>query len=277
MQHVKYFVCEPWPAEVSLKGLHVEQPPKDVKTAELNKEFGPKGNFTSDWNECLVDYYRMKPEFITVERIYLMMVVGIATVASGPNLKHMKDQARKVKETRCNKAPTKRPSRRGPDNPFDVSITVGQVASDVKPDIFDKLAMFIESRASMGLIAFERGDTNLQLHIHGVLSIMASSVKGLKADIAEAIGWHENRPIGPCICVTTVKDRGFHTIIGLIGYCLKDEDEQHFRLYAKNVTKDQMQQAREHHVIFGASKYKNKLELTPYNIWPVCCSSGSIE
>ncbi|KAL3701792.1 hypothetical protein R1sor_019814 [Riccia sorocarpa] len=141
-----------------------------------------------------------------------------------------------------------------------------RVAADVEADIFDKVALFIEKEASMGLIAFERGDTNLQLHIQGVMSLQASSVRSIKTDLTKAIGWDTNAPVGGVVCIKSVKNQGLHTVTGLIGYCLKDENELHFRLYSKNVTEEQMEEGRKRHMVFGASGYKNRLELTPQNL-----------
>ncbi|KAL3677395.1 hypothetical protein R1sor_027343 [Riccia sorocarpa] len=157
-------------------------------------------------------------------------------------------------------------SRRTPLKLMEVSLTVGQVAADVEADIFDKVALFIEKEASMGLIAFERGDTNLQLHIQGVMSLQASNVRSIKTDLTKAIGWDTNAPVGGVVCIKSVKNQGLHTVTGLIGYCLKDENELHFRLYSKNVTEQQMEDGRKRHMVFGASGYKNRLELTPQNL-----------
>ncbi|KAL3694095.1 hypothetical protein R1sor_007746 [Riccia sorocarpa] len=59
----------------------------------------------------------------------------------------------------------------------------------------------------MGMIALERGDSQLQLHIQGVLSIKANSTRSLKADISVAIGWSSNASVGAGICIKILKER----------------------------------------------------------------------
>ncbi|KAL3701017.1 hypothetical protein R1sor_019039 [Riccia sorocarpa] len=116
---------------------------------------------------------------------------------------------------------------------MDVSITIGQVGSDVAVDIFNKVTLYIEKEAAMGLIAFDAETPT---------------------------------PSGGVICIKFVKTQGLHTVTGLIGYCLKDEDKQHFCLYFKNVSEKQMDDGRKRHIRFGVSGYKNRLELTPQNV-----------
>ncbi|KAL3695828.1 hypothetical protein R1sor_009904 [Riccia sorocarpa] len=157
-------------------------------------------------------------------------------------------------------------SRRVPPKQMDVSLTVGQVGADVEATVFDKLALYIEREAKLGLIAFERDDTNLQLHIQGVMTIVASSVRSIKIDILKEIGWDVQAPVGGVVCVKSVKNQGLHTVTRLIGYCLKDEDQDHFRMYCTNVTEQQMEEGKKRHILFGASGYKNRLELSLHNL-----------
>ncbi|KAL2622595.1 hypothetical protein R1flu_002800 [Riccia fluitans] len=99
----------------------------------------------------------------------------------------------------------------------------------------------------MGVLALERGDAFLQLHVQGMMRLKTSSTRSLKAEIKSWIGWDYHRPIGGSICINSLCNRGLHMMIGLIGYCLKDE-------------------GRRIHSIYGTSKYKHRVELTPANI-----------
>ncbi|KAL3690310.1 hypothetical protein R1sor_016619 [Riccia sorocarpa] len=100
----------------------------------------------------------------------------------------------------------------------------------------------------------------------GMISIKSSSVRMLKQEIRKAIGWLEDGPLGGSICIKSLRDKGLHTIVGIIGYCLKDEKEEHFRMFQKNVTDRQMEEGRRMHGIYGASEFKNRLQLTPMNV-----------
>ncbi|KAL3684223.1 hypothetical protein R1sor_002245 [Riccia sorocarpa] len=88
----------------------------------------------------------------------------------------------------------------------------------------------------------------------------------LKQEIRKAIGWAEEGPPGGSICIKSLRDKGLHTIVGIIGYCLKDEKEEHFRVFHKNVTERQMDEGRRMHGIYNASEFKNRLQLTPMNV-----------
>ncbi|KAL3702136.1 hypothetical protein R1sor_020158 [Riccia sorocarpa] len=92
------------------------------------------------------------------------------------------------------------------------------------------------SRATVGLIALERGDATLQLHIQGVLALLSTSTKAIKEDILKAIGWKNDCPLGGAICVKALTNKGVHTLVGMVGYCTKDEQELHYEMYSVNVT-----------------------------------------
>ncbi|KAL3699087.1 hypothetical protein R1sor_017109 [Riccia sorocarpa] len=156
---------------------------------------------------------------------------------------------------------------------LDVSLTVGIAGEDVTGETFDRLATFIQQHAKMGMISFERGDSHLLFQrsffmIAGGPRLYADDkiVRMLKQEIRKAIGWMDDGPLGGSICVKSLRDTGLHTIVGIIGYCLKDEKEEHFRMFQKNVTDRQMNEGRRMHGIYGASEFKNRLQLTPMNI-----------
>ncbi|KAL3687070.1 hypothetical protein R1sor_013379 [Riccia sorocarpa] len=153
--------------------------------------------------------------------------------------------------------PTRKPRTVAPKD-LDLSITVGIAGEDVSGEIFDKLAQFIDKNAKMGIISFERGDAHLLLHIQGMISIKSSSIRMVKAQIRQAIGWEDDGPLGGSICIKSLRDKGLHTIVGIIGYCLKDDKEEHFRFFQKNITDKQMEEGKRMHSIYGASAIKNR-------------------
>ncbi|KAL3694995.1 hypothetical protein R1sor_008646 [Riccia sorocarpa] len=102
---------------------------------------------------------------------------GSATVGSGrtnttPRLK----QAARAKTTEVPKTTpptiaktTAAKRRREPPKQMQVSVTIGQIGADIEPQVFEQMAAFLHSNADMGVIALERGDSQLQLHIQGML------------------------------------------------------------------------------------------------------------
>ncbi|KAL2622157.1 hypothetical protein R1flu_002362 [Riccia fluitans] len=99
-----------------------------------------------------------------------------------------------------------------------------------------------------------------------MVRVKTSSTRILKCETKEVIGWESNGHVGASVCLKTLHYKGLHTVIGLIGYCLKDEGAPHFKFYSKNVSGEQKAEGRRMHSIYGASEYKHKLELTPANI-----------
>ncbi|KAL2641713.1 hypothetical protein R1flu_009300 [Riccia fluitans] len=149
---------------------------------------------------------------------------------------------------------------------FDVSLTIAIPSKNVDEKVFDLLVKWLEYRVEMAVLALERGDSFLQLHVQGMVRLKTSSTRILKLEIKEVIGWASNGPVGASVCLKSLHYKGLHTIIALIGYCLKDEGTPHFKFYSKNVTKEQKAEGRPMHNIYRASEYKHKLKLTLANI-----------
>ncbi|KAL2608697.1 hypothetical protein R1flu_027270 [Riccia fluitans] len=149
---------------------------------------------------------------------------------------------------------------------FDLSLTIGILGENIDDKVFELLVKWLEQRAEMAVLALERGDTFLHLHVQGMLRIKTSNTRILKREIKEVIGLESNGPVSESMCLKALHKKGLHTIIGLIGYCLKDEGTPHFKSYTRNVTEEQKAEGRRMHNIYGASEYKHKLELTPANI-----------
>ncbi|KAL2633809.1 hypothetical protein R1flu_005288 [Riccia fluitans] len=143
-------------------------------------------------------------------------------------------EAAKANQTKAAKKP-----RRVPEKTFDVSLTIGIPGETVDENVFDLLVNWLEYRAEMAVLALERGDAFLQLHVQGMVRVKTSSTKILNREIKVVIGWESNAPVGGSVCLKPLHDRGLHTVIGLIGYCLKDEGAAHFKFYSKNVSEEQ--------------------------------------
>ncbi|KAL3682328.1 hypothetical protein R1sor_000350 [Riccia sorocarpa] len=134
--------------------------------------------------------------------------------------------SRPAEEATRNTKTKARFGRRVPKGQMNISLIVGCVRADIDPSVFYfRLSYFTDDKAAMGMIAMERGDSQLQLHIKGVLSIKSSGTKSLKADISTAVGWKENGPPGDSICLKTLMEKRLHTLLEMMGYCLKDEND----------------------------------------------------
>ncbi|KAL3692788.1 hypothetical protein R1sor_006439 [Riccia sorocarpa] len=190
-----------------------------------------------------------------------------ASSDEGHDDKRHDDKRRKCSEGSDNEKPKAAALKRKTEpKEFNISLTLGIACVDVPGEIFDKSQNYMEEKATMAIMAFERGDAHLLLHIQSMFTIKTTSTRKLKEDIRAAVGWKDTAPLGNSLCVRSLKEKGLHTTTGLIGYCLKDEREAHFRLYTKNITERQMEEDRRVHFIYGASKYKNKVQLTPTNV-----------
>ncbi|KAL3681384.1 hypothetical protein R1sor_024340 [Riccia sorocarpa] len=135
---------------------------------------------------------------------------------------------------------------------------IGQIGTDIDPQVFEQMARFVDEHADMGMIAVERGVSQLQLHIQGMLCLKSSSVRSLKDDIKTAISWQENAEAGASMCIKSLKQKGLHTVLGMVGYCHKDENELHYRAFHKNISDEQIEVGKKHYVIHGACAYKTK-------------------
>ncbi|KAL3689137.1 hypothetical protein R1sor_015446 [Riccia sorocarpa] len=66
--------------------------------------------------------------------------------------------------------------RRAPPKQMQVSVTIGRIGTNIDPEVFDNMAAFVEANTDMDIIAVERGDSQLQLHIQGMLCLKTSSM-----------------------------------------------------------------------------------------------------
>ncbi|KAL3689177.1 hypothetical protein R1sor_015486 [Riccia sorocarpa] len=111
------------------------------------------------------------------------------TVGSGSrqSMKQIKEAARgkRSAENLTPKLKPKKPVKATKE--LQVSITVGIVEQDRELQVFEKLKQFVDARASIGIVSLERGDSNLQLHAQGALSLQSTSTRAIKTEISTAI------------------------------------------------------------------------------------------
>ncbi|KAL3679857.1 hypothetical protein R1sor_022813 [Riccia sorocarpa] len=79
--------------------------------------------------------------------------------------------------------------------------TSSEEGVDVPGEIFDKLQAYLEEKATMAIMAFERGDAHLLLHIQSMFTIRTTSTRKLKEDIRAVVGWKDSAPLGNSLCM----------------------------------------------------------------------------
>ncbi|KAL3702108.1 hypothetical protein R1sor_020130 [Riccia sorocarpa] len=149
---------------------------------------------------------------------------------------------------------------------MELSITICITGSDLSPQLFPLVDDFLQRECEASLFAVERGGSLLNLHLHGVIAIICTSALDVKKRITAAIHWDENRPLGAGVCVKKLTNKGIHTFVGMVGYCLKDRKEFHFRVTMKNISDAVQREGMMLFTFFGAADLKNRVELNPSNI-----------
>lgn len=126
----------------------------------------------------------------------------------------------------------------------------------------------MKAACNAGVIATERGGALGYLHCQGVVRLAATSPQSVSAMLKRALGWANGlAPPGAIVMCRKLTGRVLHTWHGLIGYCLKDQDQPHFRCVMHNITSEDAQAGIEAYVQLGAGPLKNKTMLTPSNLY----------
>ncbi|KAL3688685.1 hypothetical protein R1sor_014994 [Riccia sorocarpa] len=161
--------------------------------------------------------------------------------------------------------PTKRKRTTTPKR-MELSITICITGSDLSPQLFPLVDDFLQRECEAGLFAVERGGSLLNLHLQGVIAIICTSALDVKKRITAAIHWDENRPLVAGVCVKKLTNKGIHTFVGMVGYCLKDRKDFHFRVTMKNINDAVQREGMMLFTFFGAADLKNRVELNPSTI-----------
>ncbi|KAL3699138.1 hypothetical protein R1sor_017160 [Riccia sorocarpa] len=153
----------------------------------------------------------LSQNFCSIETFLAMAANATAGSSRQPRLKQ---QARRkvtvIKDTIVKDASAARavkipkpaaPKRKTEPKEFNISLTLGIAGIDVPDEIFDKLQTYLEEKATMAIMAFERGDAHLLLHIQSMFTIRTTSTRKLKEDIRAAVGWKDTAPLGNSLCL----------------------------------------------------------------------------
>jgi len=129
--------------------------------------------------------------------------------------------------------------RDGDNNLFQFSVTIALQTSDIDVSLYlQRLEEFLRKRCERGMFSTERGGRLQHLHFQGVIEIKLGNGREVRGIINAVLGWGkpETRPTNAHLSVKVLSQNGLHTFSGLVGYCVKDEREDHFQLVSFNIS-----------------------------------------
>ena len=88
----------------------------------------------------------------------------------------------------------------------------------------------------------------------------------LDKKIKVCLGWDESPPTGLVVSCKRLRDDGCHTFKGIVGYCMKDNMEEHFEFVHHNVSTNDMNQGTMEYAKFGKVRLNNYVGLSHSNI-----------
>lgn len=89
-----------------------------------------------------------------------------------------------------------------------------------------------------GECSLERDGTGFHLHFQMVIRIQARSVLAVSKFVKRYLGWVVASSSGAVVMCRALNNKGLHTLIGILGYHMKDVDASHFQTTDHNVTTD---------------------------------------
>ncbi|KAL3681877.1 hypothetical protein R1sor_024833 [Riccia sorocarpa] len=149
---------------------------------------------------------------------------------------------------------------------LELFVTISVAGADISPRIFPSVQDFLHNHCQAGIFVVERGGSLLNLHLQGVIAIFGTSPLDVKKRLTAVIGWADDRPIGAGVCVKKLSNKGIHTFVRMVGYCLKDRKELHFRVCMKDISDAVQCEGMLLYTFYGAADLKNRVELNPSNI-----------
>jgi hypothetical protein len=138
-----------------------------------------------------------------------------------------------------------------------VSLLLTQETIDVA--FFNEcLQQFLTTVSKKGFAATERGGVVNCLHYQIVGQFKTKTEQNLKSILEKAMGISglENRPPNVVVCVKQASGKGLHTFTGLLSYCLKDRNEEHFSTLQHNISEEDKDAAIKEYVLWGAVQAK---------------------
>lgn len=87
--------------------------------------------------------------------------------------------------------------------------------------------------------------------------------------LKSCLGWGKEWPVGAMVMCRKLRNKGLHTFIGMIGYCIKDSDQSHFQTIDHNITAAttaDIALSLEQYSLYGKEESKNRVVLIMTNI-----------
>jgi hypothetical protein len=122
---------------------------------------------------------------------------------------------------------------------------------------------------SIYIYALERGGSLCHLHLQIVCKLNISSLT-LNQAVKCQFEWNDpvKTPIGHVVDHTLLGGQGLYTFVGLVGYCLKDAGEEHFKVIDLNVSNVEMNVGIDEYMKFGTTSTKKHVALSNLYITP---------
>ncbi|MCO5589389.1 hypothetical protein L7F22_043356 [Adiantum nelumboides] len=139
--------------------------------------------------------------------------------------------------------------------------------ADIDLGLLSCIADFLKQQTCVGICSVERGGMAFNLHFQMVACMWATLLIAVKRMVKACLGWDSCKLVGASVLCRALKQRGMHTFRGMVGYCLKDRDELHFQKVEHNISADDINDGIELHNLYGAYALKNKVCLTPANVF----------
>lgn len=89
----------------------------------------------------------------------------------------------------------------------------------------------------------------------------------LSKRIKVCLGWDESPPTGHVVSCKSLEDVGLHTFLAMVGYCMKDNGEEHFEFVHNNVSTHDMNEGKMEHAKFGRMGLNNHVGLSHSNVF----------
>jgi len=198
------------------------------------------------------------------------LAMEVSGVSQGPEGSTAVQKTAK-KRRAVRKQTLKKPSRSKPlvsPKQLELSVTISVGDFDIDIACLKKMQDFLETECISGLCSIGRGGALSRLRLQMVCQMMASSATVVSKRIKTHLGWDKPgaAPMGHHILTKTLRNTGLHTFIGMLGYCIKDQGEDHFDCVHHNVTDEQMKEGVEEYVKYGTPFTKNRVILTHQNV-----------
>ena len=93
-----------------------------------------------------------------------------------------------------------------------------------------------------------------------------SSLLVLNKKIKVCLVWDDHPLMGHVVPCKRLRDKELHTFLGMVGYCMKDNMEEHFEFVHHNVSSYDMNEGKMEYAKFSKVSLKNHVNLFDSNI-----------